>query len=155
MQADPHIAGLETYFREVEHTRMRDVPILNPRLQVEAVSFQPLDDGWLGVLISPWFMNLVWLPSVETGVVAAPDTLTLELPSGAYKCQRNHAPTTGDFYTCSLFSPVLQFADQAAAVLTARHVMLAVTDHRGHNPVIAQGKTSPVSRRDFLRGKFS
>ncbi|MEZ5453969.1 MAG: [NiFe]-hydrogenase assembly chaperone HybE [Thiothrix sp.] len=155
MQADPCIVALEAHFREVEQTRMRDVPILNPRLQVEAVSFQPFEDGWLGVLISPWFMNLVWLPSVETGVAAAPDSLTLKLPSGEYECHPNQATGVGTFYTCSLFSPVLQFEDQAAAVLTARHVMLTVTDHRGHNPVIAQNKTAPVSRRDFLRGKFS
>lgn len=154
MQADPRIAALETYFREVEQTRMRDVPILNPCLQVEAVSFQPFADGWLGVLVSPWFMNLVWLPSVETGVVAAPDSLTLELPSGAYECQPNQAAGVGAFYTCSLFSPVLQFEDQAAAVLTARHVMLTVLDEQAHNPVIPPNQTQ-VSRRDFLRGKFS
>lgn len=156
MQADPRIAALAAHFREVEQTRMRDVPILNPALQVEVVAFQPFAQGWLGVLLTPWFMNLVCLQSVEEGATVT-DSLTLELPSGAYECQRNHAPQVGEFYTCSLFSPVLQFADQAAAVLTARHVMLSLTEERMQD--VRDGETSAgtahgCSRRDFLRGKL-
>lgn len=144
-QPDPRIAALEAYFREVEVTRMGDVPILNPALQVEAVGFQPIDAGWLGVLVSPWFMNLVWLRSVEEGV-AAPDSLVLELPSGEYEFFPNHAPDVGTFYTCSLFSPVLQFEDQATAVLTAQHVM---------QTLVAAPPPAAISRRDFLRGRVA
>jgi [NiFe] hydrogenase assembly HybE family chaperone len=154
---DPRIAALEAHFCTVASTQMQDVPLLNPALRVEAVGFRAIDSGCLGVLISPWFMNLVWLRSVEEGV-AAPDSLAdslvLALPSGEYDCWRNHAPTVGAFYTCSLFSPVLEFADHASAVLTARHVMLTVLDEQAHNPVIPPSQTQ-VSRRDFLRGKFS
>ncbi len=142
---DPRIALLEVHFREVEMTRMRDVPILNPALQVEAVGFQPIHAGCLGVLITPWFMNLVWLPSVERGA-DMPDSPLLTLPSGEYECQPNYAPTVGAFYTCSLFSPVLQFESQAAAVLTAREVMKLM---------LGVPPSANVSRRDFLRGKFS
>jgi [NiFe] hydrogenase assembly HybE family chaperone len=142
-QPDPRIAALEAHFREVEVTRMGDVPILNPALQVEAVGFQPIEAGWLGVLVSPWFMNLVWLRSVEEGV-AALDSLLLELPSGEYEFFPNHAPDVGTFYTCSLFSPVLQFEDQAAAVLTAQHVM---------QTLLVVPPPAPISRRDFLRGR--
>lgn len=142
---DPRIALLAAYFREVEVTRMRDVPILNAALRVETVDFQPLADGCVGVLITPWFMNLVWLPSVERGA-DMPDSPLLALPSGEYECQPNHAPTVGRFYTCSLFSPVLQFEDQAAAVLTAQEVMKLM---------LGVPPSANVSRRDFLRGKFS
>ncbi len=142
---DPRIGALVAHFREVENTRMRDVPILNPALQIEAVDFQPIDAGCLGVLITPWFMNLVWLPSVERGA-DMPDAPLLALPSGEYECQPNHAPTVGRFYTCSLFSPVLQFDDQVAAVLTAQQVMQLI---------LCAPPPANVSRRDFLRGKFS
>lgn len=144
-QPEPRIAALEAHFRAVEVTRMGDVPILNPALQVEAVGFQPIKAGWLGVLVSPWFMNLVWLRSVEEGV-AAPDLLVLELPSGEYECQRNQALWVGEFYTCSLFSPVLQFEDQATAVLTAQHVM---------QTLMAAPPPATISRRDFLRGRVA
>ncbi|UJS26549.1 [NiFe]-hydrogenase assembly chaperone HybE [Thiothrix winogradskyi] len=142
---DPRIALLEAHFREVEMTRMRDVPILNPALQVEAVGFQSIESGCLGVLITPWFMNLVWLPSVERGA-DMPDSPLLALPSGEYECQPNHALSVGKFYTCSLFSPVLQFEDQATAVLTAQEVMKLL---------LGVPPSANVSRRDFLRGKFS
>lgn len=141
---------------------MRDVPILNLHLQVEAVSFQVFADGWLGVLISSWFMNLVWLPPVETGVTAVADLLTLQLPSGEYECLPNQVGGVGVFYTCSLFSPVLQFEDQAAAVLTAQHIMLSVLDERvsgvvdtGVGKKTSTGSVSGnCSRRDFLRGRL-
>lgn len=149
------IAALEAHFRAVENTRMRDVPILNTALRVEAVAFRAIEAGWLGVLVSPWFMNLVWLRS-EQEETAAPDSLVLELPAGEYEFFRNHAPGTGVFYSCSLFSPVLQFEDQEAAVLTAQHVMLSLLDARMQEaaPVTAR-ETRPVScsRRDFLRGR--
>lgn len=159
MLPDPRIAALEAHFREVQSTRMQDVPILNPRLWVEAVGFQPFEHGLLGVLISPWFMNLVCLPSAEQeGVVV--DALVLELPAGDYEFCPNHAPAVGDFYTCSLFSPVLQFEDQAAAVLTAQHVVLALMDARmqAAKPEAVPpppGRGNACSRRDFLRGKFA
>lgn len=157
MQADARIAALEAHFRAVEVTRMQDVPILNPALQVEAVGFQPIEEGWLGILVSPWFMNLVWLRSVEKGA-AAPDSLVLELPSGEYGFFPNHAPDVGEFHTCSLFSPVLQFEDQAAAVLTAQHVLLSLMDERMQGEVDEKRSAGPVSancsRRDFLRGRL-
>lgn len=138
---------------------MQDVPILNPRLQVEAIGFQPFEDGLLGVLVSPWFINLVWLPPTEQDAVAT-DEIVLGLPAGDYEFCRSHVPAVGNFYACSLFSPVLQFESQAAAVLTAQHVMLALMDGRMHAarpeampPKPAKGNT--CSRRDFLRGKFA
>lgn len=138
---------------------MRDVPILNPRLRVEAVGFQPFEHGLLGVLISPWFMNLVYLPPAQQGGVAA-DALVLDLPAGDYEFCRNHAPAVGNFYTCSLFSPVLQFEDQATAALTAQHVVLALMDERMQTAKPEEMPTGRVrgntcSRRDFLRGKFA
>lgn len=159
MQADPRIAALVAHFRDVQHSRMRDVPILNPCLKVEAVGFQPFEKGVLGVLITPWFMNLVCLPPAEKDAVTE-DSLVLELPAGDYEFCRNHAPEVGNFYTCSLFSPVLQFEDQAAAALTAQHVVLALMDERMQTAKPEKVPAGLVrgnvcSRRDFLRGKFA
>ncbi len=141
---DPRIAQLVAHFQEVERTSMRDVPILNPRLQVAAIGFRAWQQGSLGVLLTPWFMNLVWLPDVEAAFTPASNSLVLQLPAGDYECHANQAAILGYFYSCSLFSPVLEFADQASAVLTAQHVMQA----------ILESPAAPVmSRRDFLRGK--
>ena len=59
------VATLERAFRQVAETRMQGVPLLNAALQVQAVGFAPLADEpgvALGVLVTPWFMNLLRLP---------------------------------------------------------------------------------------------
>ncbi|WP_059287489.1 [NiFe]-hydrogenase assembly chaperone HybE [Aquitalea magnusonii] len=57
---------LEALFRDIAASRMQGIPILNPALQVEAIGFQqwggPQGRLWAGVLLTPWFMNLLLLP---------------------------------------------------------------------------------------------
>ena len=153
------VSALAAHFRHVHATQMQDVPILNPQLQVEAVGFQTLPDhaGLLGVLITPWFMNLLWIADTAEPFVSG-NTRLLALPSGEYALNANHAAAVGTFYSASLFSPVLQFADHATAVLTAQHIMLNVmaTDTQAvHNAATSLPAKRAVSRRDFLRGKFA
>ncbi|MEN9502271.1 MAG: [NiFe]-hydrogenase assembly chaperone HybE [Pseudomonadota bacterium] len=153
------VSALAAHFRHVHVTQMQDVPILNPQLQVEAVGFQTLPDhaGLVGVLITPWFMNLLWIADTAETFVSG-NTRLLSLPSGEYALNANHAAAVGTFYSTSLFSPVLQFADHATAVLTAQHIMLAVMDagtQQAHNTATTLPAKPAVSRRDFLRGKFA
>lgn len=153
------VSALAAHFRHVHATQMQDVPILNPQLQVEAVGFQTLPDhaGLVGVLITPWFMNLLWIADTAETFVSG-NTRLLSLPSGEYALNANHAAAVGTFYSTSLFSPVLQFADHATAVLTAQHIMLAVMDagtQQAHNTATTLPAKPAVSRRDFLRGKFA
>ena len=64
------LAGLEAVFRRIATTRMRGVPVLNPALSVQAIGFGPdplrtapdAAPTMLGVLVTPWFMNLLRLP---------------------------------------------------------------------------------------------
>ena len=56
------VAQLVDHFRRVHIERMQGMPILNPALEVQAVGFRELEEHLLGVLITPWFMNLVLLP---------------------------------------------------------------------------------------------
>ena len=44
--------------------------MLNPALSVEAVGFRPWDEHWLGVLVTPWFMNLWLMPRVASRMAA-------------------------------------------------------------------------------------
>ena len=151
--------SLEEHFRHVHATQMQDVPLLNPLLQVEAVDFQTLPDnaGIIGVLITPWFMNLLWVADTAETFVSG-NTRLLALPSGEYSLNANHAANVGTFYSVSLFSPVLQFTDHAAAVLTAQQIMLCIMATPApavHNAAESLPAHRAVSRRDFLRGKFA
>lgn len=61
-QMDGRVAELVARFRDIGETQMRGLPLYNDRTEVEAVDFAPFGDGWIGVLITPWFMNVVLLP---------------------------------------------------------------------------------------------
>ena len=75
---------LETVFRDIERTRMAGLPILNPALAVEAVDFSIWQGHWLGVLITPWFMNVMLLPGVQADWQSVADGkwAVWQLPAG-------------------------------------------------------------------------
>ena len=113
-------ARLEAAYRHIEKARMQGVPILNPALEVRAIGFEP-HGGWhLGILITPWFMNLLLLPRVreEGGEVRVPpvgEKMPVALPCGQIEFIAGHEEEIGAWLACSLFSPMFEFADQEAA----------------------------------------
>lgn len=118
-------AALVADFREIWHTKMRDVPLVNPALSVEAVGFTAHEGRPLGVLVAPWFMNLILLPAEgeDWSDLAPGATESIAFPSGAYEFLHNTRPMTGGYKACSLFSPMSDFASQMQAVEVARAVM--------------------------------
>ncbi|MFO1414122.1 MAG: [NiFe]-hydrogenase assembly chaperone HybE [Burkholderiales bacterium] len=161
-------AGLAATFAAAA-ARMEGLAFVNPRLRVEAVGFAPWEGHWLGVLVTPWFMNLVLAPRD----VAAWQSLRLgakrhyTFPAGRYEFIGAHDPAHGEFAMCSLFSPVLEFTDHAQAVAVATHALPALFDPRNATddpapaadpaPVAAplgERLAEPLSRRALLRGRF-
>ncbi|RAP42901.1 rubredoxin [Rhodovulum viride] len=119
-------AALEAEFREIWHSKMRDVPLVNASLHVEAVGFALYEGRPLGVLVAPWFMNLILLPAEGedwSGLTAGAKE-DLCFPSGAYEFIHNVRPMVGGYKACSLFSPMNDFASQLQAVEVARAVMV-------------------------------
>lgn len=126
---------LERSFRHIANTRMAGVPVLHAALQVRAVGFAPLPDepGWLcGVLVTPWFMNLLRLPlepladvtaAAAAGCLDVGRDATREIGGQPLHFVGAHEDRLGHYEQCSLFSPMFHFADQAAAVATAAEVM--------------------------------
>lgn len=110
-------------FAEVFHSKMRDVPLVNHALHVEAVGFVPYEEGFLGVLVAPWFMNLVLLPKAGRPALRAGEKEVLSFPSGDYEFLHNARPETGPYLACSLFSPMSDFTSQLQATDVARAVM--------------------------------
>lgn len=126
---------LERSFRHIANTRMAGVPVLHAALQVRAVGFAPLPDapGWLcGVLVTPWFMNLLRLPlepladvtaAAAAGCLDVGRDATREIGGQPLHFVGAYEERLGHYEQCSLFSPMFHFADQAAAVATAAEVM--------------------------------
>jgi len=116
---------LEQVFQGIEQQRMADIPILNKNIQVQAVGFQTWQNTYLGVLITPWFMNLMLLPGEDENW---DDLVELSkhkhvFPSGSYEFIAGFEAEIGKYQLCSLFSPMFEFADHDAAVQTAKAVM--------------------------------
>lgn len=126
MRAPSEIAAeLETAFARIHRERMADVPILNEALGIEAVGFAAHGDDALGVLITPWFMNLLLVPAepaARSGQRPGEKTV-VSLPGGDFEFIAANEEGVGNYRMCSLFSPVFEFADHDTAVATAAAVM--------------------------------
>ncbi len=121
-------SALVADFTEIWNAKMRDVPIVNKVLHVQAVGFRMVEGRPLGVLISPWFMNLIQLPGAEDDWSALTPGAKeiIGFPSGDYEFIHNTREQTGGYKACSLFSPMGDFKTQAQAVDVANAVMVAL-----------------------------
>lgn len=170
LRPDPAPALVATFAAAA--ARMDGLHFVNPSLRVEAVRFAAWEGSWLGILVTPWFMNLVlaphdpsaW-PSLRLGAKRH-----VAFPAGNYEFIGARDPACGEFAMCSLFSPMLEFANHAQAVDVATHALAALFDPRNATDdpppaaTVATAATtaaplgerlaSPLSRRELLRGRF-
>jgi [NiFe] hydrogenase assembly HybE family chaperone len=155
----PEAAGrLAAAFTRIERTRMQGLPFLNAALRVEAVGFRPWEGQWIGVLVTPWCMNVVLLPGEGEWTPLPPGGERFaDLPAGRFRFIAGHDEELGEYHACSLFSPALEFADHEAARATAIAALEALfAAPETAAPADASGPARlPPSRRDFLRGRFS
>ncbi len=150
---------LEQVFLRIQRTRMADLPFLNPALAVAAVGFKPRGGCWSGVLVTPWFMSCLLLPQQggRWRALAVGESRLLRFPAGEFEFIGGFEPGLGDYQSCSLFSPLPQFADQASARCAARtalDTLFALPDPEAHGDNRPPGAVAAASmtRRDFLRG---
>ncbi|MDG0854343.1 [NiFe]-hydrogenase assembly chaperone HybE [Roseateles puraquae] len=145
------VQALEALFRHVQATRMAGVPVLNAALAVEAVGFQPVPveagepPAAVGVLVTPWFMNLVWLPlQPEAGADRVGQARARDVGGTSFEFIGAHEPGLGAYEACSLASPMFEFPDQAQARATAWAVLAEL------RPAAPQASSA---RRGFLFGR--
>ncbi len=162
-------------YRDVLARRMRGLPFVNPALEVEAVGFAPWNGRWLGVMLTPWFMNLMAVPLDPAAWAALPTGAkrAYVFPAGRYEFIGGDDERIGSYESCSLFSPVLDFADHATARLVATLARDALFDPgnaevpRYPEPNLSPAARAPgpfgelearldapLSKRDFLRGRL-
>lgn len=136
---------------------MRDLPFVNPALAVEAHGFRQLDGDWLGVVITPWFVNLLLVSGGGTlwGDIPAGERRYLALPCGTMQFIADDDPDIGPYQYCPLIAPVDQLPDMATARIVAQDAIKTVfaTPVAAPEPASAasaEGKPE-VSRRGFFR----
>ncbi|WP_047308157.1 [NiFe]-hydrogenase assembly chaperone HybE [Rhodopseudomonas palustris] len=140
---------------------MRDLPVFNPALDVAAIGFRARRDVAFGVIVTPWFMNLVRMP-LDPGAAATQgqgEAVTHVLPVGALEFTIGRLDGFGGIESCSLFSPMFDFADQAAAEAAAAAALAAVLEpeQTADETLSSQapGKmATTLDRRGLLRGAW-
>jgi [NiFe] hydrogenase assembly HybE family chaperone len=157
---DERVQVLVNFYRHVQTERMQGIPLLNPALWVEAVGFEwsegeggagPVAEG---VLITPWFMSLLRLPSTNlahgnrVGRKAVRD-----FGSERFDFIGAHDPAIGYHETCALFSPMNGFTSQDLARETAL-ASLALVRPVSETPVAAPLAAEPLpARRAFFMAR--
>ncbi len=123
MQNPEQIAAtIEKTFTKIHLEKMQGIPILNPAIEIQAVGFQHYQDRVIGVIITPWLMNVVILPAEHE------DWSGMELghkqphkfPSKTCKFMINHIEGIGSCQTHSLYSPMRDFACHEQALSMAQ-----------------------------------
>jgi len=156
-------AALERRFTDIQRQQMQDMPMLNPALHVRALGFRPWTEHWLGVLVTPWFMNLVLSPRITQHWprIVERESRYYVFPAGVFEFIGTRDAVLGEYQACSLFSPMFEFATPAEAQDTALAALQALFDARLRGaadvpPAPSAGETpAPAglrSKRDFLFG---
>lgn len=116
------VAALVASFTRIGEATMRGLPFYNEKLVVEAVGFARMADNWLGVLITPWFLNLMLISDQPVPYAEAANGAKREvlLPGGAITFRCGGTDDFGLFYAYSVTSPVNNFKTQDQARAAAQ-----------------------------------
>lgn len=149
-------AQVVAVFADIGQTRMADLPIYHDALQVEAIGFREWAHqqalGCAGVLITPWCMNLIWLPQEYKKEKQVGIKHIIDLPAGDCEFFTAYEPALGTYLTSSLFSPMFEFSEMQAA----RDVAWSVMDSLFKTTLTAEEQAKiqtpePMDRRAFFR----
>jgi [NiFe] hydrogenase assembly HybE family chaperone len=116
---------IEDVFQGIEQEQMQDIPLLNPALKVQSIGFQTYQGRIIGIIITPWMMNLLLLPAEDEdwGALKLGDKTHHRLPANEYRFMVNEIDGIGICQTHSLYSPMHEFMNQDHAVAAAESFM--------------------------------
>lgn len=143
VQAPISSAALVERYRDIYELRMQALPFINAQLAVEAIGFRDFQDFQIGVLITPWFMNLTLLPGADVGVgIDQGNTINATFPSGDVEFTAAQDEELGLYFSAVLFSSVSDIPDQTTARDLANEVMKGLFE--------ANDKSRVLSRRSLF-----
>ena len=113
--------AMERAFERIHQEQMQDIPILNHMLRVQTLGFQEYQGRVIGILITPWLMNLVMLPGENDNwdEMKLGDKQSHKFPSNSYRFLVNEIEGVGKCQAHSLYSPMHEFINQDHAVAAA------------------------------------
>lgn len=129
-----------------------DQTALNRRLNCASIGFIRCKGDWLGVVITPWCMDLLLLPGggILWGDIPAGQRRYIELAQGAVAFTAAEEPRLGAYQHAPLVSTVASLPNMAAAIELANQVMLGICGDGivGVTPPTEQPEASAESKRN-------
>ncbi|MES9898338.1 MAG: [NiFe]-hydrogenase assembly chaperone HybE [Sedimenticola sp.] len=118
-------ADIEETFTRIQNEQMKDIPILNYAMGVETVAFQEWRGCCVGILITPWFMNLMLFPEREGewDDLAIGEKQSHHFPAGDYEFTVNEFDGVGRCQTYPIHSPMHEFVTHQDALSVANTFM--------------------------------
>ncbi|WP_419796528.1 MAG: [NiFe]-hydrogenase assembly chaperone HybE [Terasakiella sp.] len=174
---------LEACFNKIWKENMAGIQILNNDLVVEAVEFQQWDERVIGMMVTPWFINLIMLPKEGENweCTKLGEREKFNFPQKECPIMINEIEGFGFCKTYSLYSPVNDFPNPEAARIAAAIFLRDLLDEKKrieptyseeqiqrylnkeemvHREELKKQFSEPanmkkeVNRRDLLRGKL-
>ncbi|MDX1593910.1 MAG: [NiFe]-hydrogenase assembly chaperone HybE [Gammaproteobacteria bacterium] len=145
-------------FERIGRERMAGLPLLNDALEVEVVGFLAWRGMHLGVLITPWCVNLMALPGPGSDWRPPAEGVWREdrFPGMVLQLLGGHEPGLGAYAFRSLLSPVIGYDDQGAVRAVAREVLRQLLGEGDAAPAAPDradhGAAPALSRRRLLGG---
>jgi len=132
-------ALLKQVFTRIQYDQMAGIPILNNRLRVQTLGFQVYRGRCIGLLITPWLMNLMIFPGEgeDWSSLKLGSKQERSFPANSYNCMVNEVDGIGLYQSHSLYSPMREFHTQEHAVAAAESFMEALmvqVDHPDRDP---------------------
>jgi [NiFe] hydrogenase assembly HybE family chaperone len=148
-------------FTHIGESAMRDLPIYNHSLEVDAVGFKIIDEGLIGVLITPWFINVMLLPrQKQKAAVPLGEKVTYSLVSGEHEFIVGEDDELGRYDFITVASPTLRYKSHQAARDAAYKALEKLLTHPEKTEVktveqpmhFVSPEQKGKERRAFLRG---
>ena len=149
-------AALERLYGEIAERSMRGLPVYNAALRVESVGFRAVGGRAVGIVATPWFMNLV-VAALPGGEALPPRpagaSIDYAFAGGDFACVVGEMDGFGRVDSASLFSPMFQFDDPEVVRAVAEAAIAEITT--APEPAPAEPVPEPVrlDRRALLFGR--
>src|SRR3954452_20881426 len=126
LAASDELASRLTALWQAIAVRMADLPVYNPKLTVQTTAFRRHGSWYVGVVVTPWFMNVVAVPGDPAALPPSGATVIVPLPAGSIEAIAADLDGFGRLATASLFSPMDAFAAPAVTAATAQAALDAL-----------------------------
>ena len=151
----PRVSALLDCFREADVV-MRELPLYNAEVAIEAIDFRAFgEDALIGVVLTPWFMNLVLLPvapePMRMSEIGRP--VEVALPVGKRTFVIGGNDVVGLYRANSLHSPVLTFTLPGQAQAEARRQLALLMTPPAQERAANQNGSAGIDRRRLLFGR--